>query len=234
MSTTARSLGRPISAPAWALLLILGLLIAIAAAGLTVGQWWPFTDSHRERPDRLRPVRCQPRRHRAPHRPAGRVRHARGAARRERVPAVLAGWPSTVDRLRNGQRRWYGQAPSSRTRCPTGDLGCSTWSPDGTRLAVEGFNDADPSFAGIFLADSSDGTRCHPADHERCRSATTSRVTSRRTVGSSPTSTTITDNGATLWVVDVATGDGTTGRPDRGRFRPDVVARRPVDPGRRR
>jgi hypothetical protein len=43
MSTTARSFGRPIPASAWALLLILGLLIAIAAAGLTVGQWRPFT-----------------------------------------------------------------------------------------------------------------------------------------------------------------------------------------------
>ena len=37
MSTTARSLGRPLSAPTWALLIILALLIAITAVGVTTG-----------------------------------------------------------------------------------------------------------------------------------------------------------------------------------------------------
>ena len=37
MSTTARSLGRPLSSPAWALLIILALLVAITAVGLTTG-----------------------------------------------------------------------------------------------------------------------------------------------------------------------------------------------------
>ena len=36
-------------------------------------------------------------------------------------------------------------------------LGCSTWSPDGGRLAVEGFNDNDHSRNGIYLADAHDG-----------------------------------------------------------------------------
>ena len=37
MSTTARSLGRPVPAPAWALLIILAMLIAITAVGVTTG-----------------------------------------------------------------------------------------------------------------------------------------------------------------------------------------------------
>ena len=37
------------------------------------------------------------------------------------------------------------------------NLGCSTWSPDGIRLAVEGFSDDHPELRGIYTVRSSDG-----------------------------------------------------------------------------
>ena len=157
MSTTARSLGRPISAPAWALLLILGLLIAIAAAGLTVGQWRPFTAPiengpivfgrfdasvddtvlHIARPDGSDMRVLLPGAHECPQfSPDGR--------------RLSIGF-GTVNVDGTDKRVFTNPLPA-------GFLGCSTWSPDGTRLAVEGFNEADPSFNGIYLADSSDGS----------------------------------------------------------------------------
>jgi Tol biopolymer transport system component len=36
-------------------------------------------------------------------------------------------------------------------------LGCTTWSPDGKRLAAEGWNDQDTSANGIFLVDATNG-----------------------------------------------------------------------------
>jgi Tol biopolymer transport system component len=36
-------------------------------------------------------------------------------------------------------------------------LGCSTWSPDGARIAVEGYNDTDQTRNGIYLADAASG-----------------------------------------------------------------------------
>ncbi len=149
MSTTARSLGRPISAPAWALLLILGLLIAIAAAGLTVGNWRPFTAPiqngliafgrfdasvsdtviHTIRPDGsdLRVVLAGP--NECPQfSPDGRQ---------------LAFAMKVVDVDGTNVRYLPNQAGPAT-------LGCSTWSPDGTRLAVEGFAE-DTAANGIFL-----------------------------------------------------------------------------------
>ncbi|MFL5798415.1 MAG: TolB family protein [Actinomycetota bacterium] len=40
---------------------------------------------------------------------------------------------------------------------PTLDLGCLVWSPDGSRLACAGFDDADPSREGVYTVRASDG-----------------------------------------------------------------------------
>ena len=37
------------------------------------------------------------------------------------------------------------------------NLGCSAWSPDGTRLACEGWDDRDPTRNGVYTVDSTDG-----------------------------------------------------------------------------
>jgi WD40-like Beta Propeller Repeat len=157
MSTSARSLGRPILAPAWALLLILALLIAIAATAMTVGQWRPLaapiengpivfgrfeanlddTVIHIARPD--------------------------GSDMRVLVPGANECPQFSPDgrRLSIGFGTIAIDGTDKRVftnPLPDGNLGCSTWSPDGARLAVEGFNDADPSFSGIFLADAADGS----------------------------------------------------------------------------
>ncbi len=157
MSTTARTLGRPMSAPGWALLLILALLIATAAVGLTVGGWrlapapvlnGPIvfgrfdpavsdTVIHSIRPDgsALRVVLAGP--NECPQfSPDGRQ---------------LAIAMKVVDVGGTNVRSLPNHAGPAT-------LGCSTWSPDGTRLAVEGFADNDPSASGIFLVNSSDGS----------------------------------------------------------------------------
>ena len=167
MSTTARSLGRPISAPAWALLLILALLIATAAVGLTVGGWrlapapvlnGPIvfgrfdpavsdTVIHSIRPDgsALRVVLAGP--NECPRfSPDGRQLAVAMIAGSGREPS-----PQVVDVDGTNVR-------SLPNRAGRATLGCSTWSPDGTRLAVEGFADNDPSANGIFLVNSSDGS----------------------------------------------------------------------------
>jgi hypothetical protein len=156
MSTTARSLGRPFSAPAWALLIALALLIAIAAVVLTVGGWrlvpTPIVNGpivfgrfdasvndtviHIARPDGSDLRVLLPGPHECPQfSPDGRqlsigfgVVNTDGSNLREFTSAL-----------------------------PDVALGCSTWSPDGRRLAAEGWNDSDTSVNGIFLADSSDG-----------------------------------------------------------------------------
>ena len=40
---------------------------------------------------------------------------------------------------------------------PTLNVGCMLWSPDGTRLACEGWDDADPARNGIYTINASDG-----------------------------------------------------------------------------
>ncbi len=157
MATTARTLGRPMSAPAWALLLILALLIAIAAVGLTVGGWrlapapilnGPIafgrfdpsvsdTVIHTIRPDGsgLQVALAGP--NECPQfSPDGRQ---------------LALTMKVVDVGGTNVRSLPNQAGPAT-------LGCSTWSPDGTRLAVEGFADNDPSANGIFLVNATDGS----------------------------------------------------------------------------
>jgi WD40-like Beta Propeller Repeat len=204
MSTTARSLGRPISAPAGALLLILGLLIAIAAAGLTVGQWRLFTAPIENGPivfGRFDPSVDDTVIHIA--RPDG-----------SDMRVLLPGANECPQFSPDGRRLSIGfgtVAVDGTDRreftnpLPDGSLGCSTWSPDGTRLAVEGFSDADPSFNGIFLADSSDGSDV-------------TRLTTNGDGGNdipgdfSPDGRHLSylhgvgENIATLWVVEVATG----------------------------
>ena len=156
MTTTARSLGRPMS-PAWALLIILALLIAITGVGITTGtlrlpapppvngpivfgRYVAAVDDtviHIARPD--------------------------GSEMRVLVPG-----PNECPRFSPDGRTLslgFGTVNVDGTEkreftnpLPNGNLGCSTWSPDGTRLAVEGFNDSDRSFNGIFLANASDGS----------------------------------------------------------------------------
>ena len=40
---------------------------------------------------------------------------------------------------------------------PTLNVGCMLWSPDGTRLACEGWDDTDPTRNGIYTINASDG-----------------------------------------------------------------------------
>jgi Tol biopolymer transport system component len=157
MSTTARSFGRPFSAPAWAMLIILALLIAIAAVGLTVGGW------------RLAPAPL----------PAngpivfGRVDTALGdtvvhIARPDGSGdhVVLPGVNQCPRFSPDGRRLTIGFGVvnvdgTGRTMFTSPivgvTLGCSTWSPDGRRLASEGWTE-DQSANGIFLVDAADGS----------------------------------------------------------------------------
>ena len=156
MSTTARSLGRPLSSPAWALLIILALLVAITAVGLTTGairlpaapivngpivfgRFVPAADDtavFAVRPDGSgeqlvipAPIECP---QLSPD--GGRIAVAFGVVNVDGTDRLM--FPDTFQGA---------------------TLGCSTWSPDGRRLAVEGFNDADRTVNGIYLADAEDG-----------------------------------------------------------------------------
>jgi Tol biopolymer transport system component len=44
---------------------------------------------------------------------------------------------------------------------PTLNLGCPIWSPDGSRLAYEGWDDADPTRNGIYTLNAADGSDLH-------------------------------------------------------------------------
>jgi hypothetical protein len=203
MTTTARSLGRPMSAPVWALV-ILALLIAILATGLTVGGWRPFTAPivngpivfgrfdaavddtvvHIARPDGTDARVVVPGANQCPRfSPDGRqlslgfgVIDVDGSGR--------IAFPETVDGI---------------------TLGCSTWSPDGHRLASEGWN-GDATANGIFLVNSADGS-------DRTRLTTNGRGGSDIPGDFSPDGRQLAfvragagqDNGA-LWVVDIDDG----------------------------
>jgi Tol biopolymer transport system component len=156
MSTTARSLGRPMSAPAWALVFILALLIAIAAVGLTIGGW------------RLAPAPIV----------NGPIVFGRYDAAIDNTiiytirpdgssARVLLPGPNECPKISPDGRRVavaFGVVDidgSDHRVFPKGpgdlNLGCGTWSPDGERLAVEGFLDTNRSLNGVFLIDSTDG-----------------------------------------------------------------------------
>ncbi|HET8785723.1 MAG TPA: hypothetical protein VFM38_08825 [Candidatus Limnocylindrales bacterium] len=155
MTTTARSLGRPMS-PAWALLIVLALLVAITAVGIGTGAiripapapvngpivFGRYVDAVGDT--------------------AVMIARPDGTGERVVVPApaecpqispdgakvALAFGVVNVD---GTNRRQFPNTAGDVT------LGCSTWSPDGARLAVEGFNDADPAANGIFLTNADEG-----------------------------------------------------------------------------
>jgi Tol biopolymer transport system component len=158
MSTTARSFGRPFPAPAWAMLIILALLIAIAAVGLTVGGW------------RLAPAPLPT------NGPIvfGRVDTALGdtvvhIARPDGSAdhVVLPGVNQCPRFSPDGRRLSIGfgvvnvdgTGRTAFTNTVEGiTLGCSTWSPDGRRLAAEGWDASATDPSGVFLASAEDGT----------------------------------------------------------------------------
>ena len=206
MSTTARALGRPMSAPAWALLLILALLIAIAAVGLTVGGFRlapaPIVNGpivfgrfdasvddtviHIARPDGSDTHIVLPGANECPQfSPDGRQ-----IAVAMKVVNVDGTDPRLLDNT-------VGNVT----------LGCSTWSPDGQRLAAEGWNENDPTDNGIYLVNASDG-------RDAIRLTTNGQGNNDIPGDFSPDGRQlgylhhVSDSVATLWVVDVATGNG--------------------------
>jgi Tol biopolymer transport system component len=156
MTTAARSLGRPVSAPVWALV-ILALLISILAAGLTVGGWRPFTAPivngpivfgrydaalddttiYIARPDGSEMRVLLPGANQCPQfSPDGR--------------RLTLGFGTVA--IDGSDRRVFAQPPGGL------NLGCSAWSPDGSKLAAEGWHDTDRSQNGIYLANAEDGS----------------------------------------------------------------------------
>ena len=204
MSTATRAFGRPISASAWVLLLILGLLIAIAGVGVTVGQWRPFAA-----PIENGPIVFG----RFDARLGDTVIHiARPDGSDMRV--LLPGANECPQFSPDGRRLSIGfgtvnvdgtDMRAFSNPLSDGNLGCSTWSPDGNRLAVEGFNDADPSFNGIFLANASDGgdvvrLTTNGKGHNDIPGDFSPDGRQLAYLHYSSAST------ATLWIVDIATG----------------------------
>ena len=156
MTTTTRSFGRPLSTPAWALLIILALLVAISAVGLTTGTF------------RIAPAPIV----------NGPIVYGRYDATVDDTAVVIARadgsnehvvLPAPVECPQlspDGRQVLFAfgvvnvDGTDRRDFPGTHDgatLGCSTWSPDGRRVAIEGFNDTDRSVSGIYLADASDG-----------------------------------------------------------------------------
>jgi len=156
MTTTTRSFGRPLSTPAWALLMILAFLFVITAVGVTTGtlrlppapvvngpivfgRYVPAADDmgvFAVRPDGSgehlvipSPVGCP-------------------QVSPDGTQVAFAFGVVNVD---GTHRRMFPGTFQGAT------LGCSRWSPDGQRLAVEGFNDNDRKVNGIYLADAADG-----------------------------------------------------------------------------
>jgi Tol biopolymer transport system component len=157
MSTTPRPLARPTSTPVLAVLLILVLLVAIAGAAVATGRLHlgpaPVVNGpiifgrynaalddtviYTMRADGSSPRVLLSGRNECPQiSPDGR--------------RVAVGF-GVVD-IDGSNRRVFSKAPGDV------NLGCGTWSPDGKRLAVEGFNDQEPSVSGVFLVDSTDGS----------------------------------------------------------------------------
>jgi Tol biopolymer transport system component len=204
MSTTTRTLGRPMSAPAWALLVILALLIAIAAVGLTVGGWRlapaPIVNGpivfgrfdasvddtviHIARPDGSDMHVVLPGANECPQfSPDGR-----------QIAVAMK-----VVNVDGTDPRVFDNTVGNVT------LGCSTWSPDGQRLAVEGWNETDLTANGIYLVNASDG-------RDVVRLTTNGQGHNDIPGDFSPDGRqlaylhSVSDTIATLWVVEVATG----------------------------
>jgi Tol biopolymer transport system component len=156
MSINVRPLGRPMPAPVLALLFIMALLIAIAAAAIATGKL------------RLGPAPIV----------NGPIVFGRyDAAVNDTIIYVVRPDGSSARVLMPGPNECPQISPdgrrvavafgvvdidgSNKSVFPKGpaniNLGCGTWSPDGKRLAVEGFHDADPSLSGVYLVDSTDG-----------------------------------------------------------------------------
>ena len=204
MSTTARSLGRPVPAPAWALLIILALLIAITTIGLTTGTLrlpsTPITN--------------------------GPIVFGRFVDAAEDTAIVMTGADGSGEHIvvpapvecpqlsPDGRQVLFAfgvvnvDGTNRRAFADTyegASLGCSTWSPDGSRIAIEGFNDNDQSRNGIYLANAEDGGNVvrlttngeNGNDIPGDWSPDGRHIAFQRGIG---------NNQGELWVVDVANG----------------------------
>jgi hypothetical protein len=213
MTTTARSLGRPMS-PAWALLIILALLIAITGVGITTGAL------RLPAPPPVNGPIVFGRYVAAVGDTAVLIARPDGTGERVVVPAPAECPQISPDgtkvaiafgvvNIDGTNRRQFPNTAGNVT------LGCSTWSPDGTRLAVEGFNDADRAANGIFLADAEEGGNV-------ARLTTNGQGSNDIPGDWSPDGRQIaflrgdTDGTTgTIWVVDVADGTARQVIPDR-------------------
>ena len=156
MTTNIRSFGRPIAAPILGMLVIMALLIAIAAAAVLTGKVRlgpaPIVNGpiafgrydaalddtiiYMVRPDGSSARVLLPGANECPQiSPDGR-----------RVALAFG----VVD-IDGSNKRDFPKGPGGV------NLGCSTWSPDGKRLAVEGFNDYALALSGVYLVDATDG-----------------------------------------------------------------------------
>lgn len=154
---TTRTFGRPFSSAAWAAILILMLVLALAGA-ITIVGWRPTPPA---------PVLNGPIIFERDH-----------TATDGTVPVLYVVRPdgSGLHQLRSGvgcpQFSPDGRkitigfgvmnpdgtgARAFLSTMPGIELSCSIWSPDGTTLAVEGYGAQDESMSGIYLADAVDG-----------------------------------------------------------------------------
>lgn len=155
MTTTARSLGRPMS-PAWALLIILALLFTITAVGVGTGALRLPAPPPVNGPIVFgRYVAAVDDTEVVMARPDGSGQRVIVSAPAECPQLSPDGTKLAVAfgvvNVDGTNRRTFEDAPGGV------HLGCATWSPDGTRLAAEGFGDTD-AVAGIFVRAADDGS----------------------------------------------------------------------------
>ena len=138
------------------LLIILALLIAITRGRRDDGNVPAPAGTDRERTDRVRTVRRDRRGHGCVPGPSGRLRRTSRSPSAVECPQLLADGAGSR-RIRRRERRRDGSARCSRASSRAPHSAARYWSPDGRRLAIEGFNDADRTVNGIYLADAADG-----------------------------------------------------------------------------